>query len=75
MPRDEQPYAGSSITFTCPIDDLLLATTQPLLVGEVTRESASVGGHLHVEVGELVSCANGHRWRLHGDLLLERGRD
>ncbi len=70
--RNPRPYPGAQFTFTCPIDGLALKTTQPTLVGDLTRDAMHQGGHLHVEVDSKATCSNGHTWRLWGDILLER---
>ena len=70
--RDPRPYTGSSVTFACPDDGLPLKTTQPTLIGDISQEAASRGGHLHVDVDVEGTCADGHTWRLHAEMILER---
>ena len=71
MAAPRVPY-GSTFMMRCPVDGLPLRTTQPDLVGDLARDASQIGGHLHVEFGESGTCPNGHKWRLYGDLLLER---
>ena len=68
-----QPYEGSSLVFTCPIDGLSFGTRQPLLLGDLTRDTG-VGHHFHVAAPGVMECANGHQWQLEENFVLERVR-
>jgi hypothetical protein len=55
----------------CPIDSLPLGLVVMAQKGETVRDGV-IGGHLHQVVDQVSSCLNGHRWRISGDLLMER---
>lgn len=56
---------------TCPIDGQPLGLPNPQLRGNIEVDG-TVGSHLHLVVNITLTCSQGHRWRIHGDLLMER---
>lgn len=48
---------------TCPIDDLVLALPIYVSRGDATRDVSTVGGHMHLDIDQDVSCASGHQER------------
>ena len=57
------------ISVTCPADGLSLTMVD---ADARKNEQDDRDNHLHIPVLQDVQCLNGHRWRLSGDLLLER---
>jgi len=55
----------------CPIDNLVLDLPIYTEAGIPARD-ATVGGHMHLSIDQTVTCANGHRWRIRGELVQER---
>jgi len=55
----------------CPIDSLVLALPIYAARGEIGRDG-TVGGHMHLSIDQIVTCANGHQWQIHGELVQER---
>jgi hypothetical protein len=57
----------------CPIDGLLLGKLDIHVKPDtdVSKDSA-VGGHIHMEVDETLTCLGGHTWRIQDSLFMER---
>jgi hypothetical protein len=59
------------LSLNCPVDGLVLTTNAPIQIkGDTQREGLE---HLHIEFPRApMTCANGHRWRIVGDVKLTR---
>lgn len=55
----------------CPLDSLVLGLPGGSLRGVSVRDGV-VGGHLHWAIDVTLTCANGHRWKVAGELVMER---
>lgn len=60
---------ATAITSACPIDGLPLTAVN---VDFLKNEQDDRDNHLHISVIQSIQCVNGHRWKLGGDLILER---
>lgn len=58
------------LRLTCPIDGLTLGNRTTTVVGDLTRDMAEIGGHLHLQAAT-ITCNNGHQWRI-SDMVMER---
>jgi hypothetical protein len=57
----------------CPLDGLVLGLPSAVIKQDTDlAKDAAVGGHVHLPIDVTLFCANGHRWRAKGDIILER---
>jgi len=61
----------TQIQFTCPIDDLAMASATVSLRDQRPDEDTH---HVHLYVSRTMICPNGHRWKVEpeDDITLER---